>query len=353
MSPGARAQLLCPVLACLTLTACSSTSGAGSGGGNDEEQEDSSFEGLALVHRGYEGGDPEEDQFLVFHHPETAEVEHTVELPDGSVDPHSPDLAVHGQFSEDWQHFAYVATDSPAVNLATLTEDEDGNEFYEPSTNLPAEGEGLTGQPVIHGDRVWFASIPQDGGGPETPQVMSAPLGEEGSPREEQVLPVDENGRPSDWTLTPAGTLHVREHVQTDPAPMEGGDSLVVRQTGEHVINATLTAEGEQWQNLDTTPVWGGESVIVRPEGEDSGGARFVVPSGDDGGHTSHPLLPEEEGQLEQYVPDEDRESVLLQADSTWYQSDVEGQNPTEAVELFTSPHDSSMNGYPLVVRWT
>lgn len=82
------------------------------------------------------------------------------------------------------------------------------------------------------------------------------------------------------------------------------GVLLTGRRTGEHVMNATLAFEGPQQQ-----------CVGVPPAGN--------------------------------------RESIPLQAESSWHSMDIEEGTPSEPVTLVPAIHDSSMNGYPLVVRWT
>ncbi|PDP85798.1 hypothetical protein CQJ94_18770 [Glycomyces fuscus] len=342
----------------LALTACTGTSG-GSGGGSAtaEDLAEEGLSGLALLHRGFEGGDPETDQVLVFHDPATGQPLQRIALPDGAVDPMAPDLPVHAQFSADWTYFAYATEEPNAVQVAVLTDpQESGAEevSYQPVESVPAsEGEVLS-HPVIHGDRLWFVSdTPQDG---VPPQVLSVPLeAPSGTPNQEGSLLIGENQRPSDWALTPDGSLHIRNSVQTRQSNAADGGSLVVRETAGSVVNATLNVDGGQWQTFDDSLVWGGDTALLRPDapaggGEPPAGAYLVTV--EEQGHTATRLLEEGGGPVVQYAPSPERDAVLLQTGETWYRVDLAEGGPGEAAELFPRFHDASMEGWPLAVRW-
>src|SRR5699024_9216850 len=110
---------LAPAVCLLAVTACD-TSGSSSNGSPEtvEELTEDGLVGLALLHRGHDGGDPETDQVLIFHDPETGSPEQRIDLPDGAVDPMAPAVPVHNRFSEDWEYFAFVADEPNAVHLA-------------------------------------------------------------------------------------------------------------------------------------------------------------------------------------------------------------------------------------------
>ncbi len=342
----------------LALTACTGTSG-GSGGepGTGEELAEEGLSGLALLHRGFEGGDPETDQVLVFHDPATGQPLQRIALPDGAVDPMARDLAVHAQFSADWTYFAYVTEEPNAVQVAALTDPrESGAEevSYQQVESVPAsEGEVLS-RPVINGDRLWFVSdTPQDG---VPPQVLSVPLeAPTGTPNQEGSLLIGENQRPSDWALTPDGSLHIRNSVQTRQSNAVDGGTLVVRETADSVVNATLNVDGGQWQTFDNSLVWGGGTALLRPDapaggGEPPAGAYLVTM--EEQGHTATRLLEEGDGPVVQYAPSPERDAVLLQTSGSWHRVDLAEGEPGEAAELFPRFHDSSMDGWPLAVRW-
>ncbi|MFC9086107.1 hypothetical protein [Nocardiopsis dassonvillei] len=342
----------------LALTACTDTSGGSGGGpGTAEELAEEGLSGLALLHRGFEGGDPETDQVLVFHDPATGQPLQRIALPDGAVDPMARDLPVHAQFSADWAYFAYVTEEPNAVQVAALTDpQESGAEevSYQPVESVPAsEGEVLS-HPVIDGDRLWFVSdTPQDG---VPPQVLSVPLeAPTGTPNQEGSLLIGENQRPSDWALTPDGSLHIRNSVQTRQSSAADGSTLVVRETADSVVNATLNVDGGQWQTFDNSLVWGGGTALLRPDapaggGEPPAGAYLVTVEGQ--GHTATRLLEEGDGPVVQYAPSPERDAVLLQTSGSWHRVDLAEGEAGEAAELFPRFHDSSMDGWPLAVRW-
>ncbi|WP_435109091.1 hypothetical protein [Nocardiopsis synnemataformans] len=342
----------------LALTACTGTSGdSGGEPGTAEELAEEGLSGLALLHRGFEGGDPETDQVLVFHDPGTGQPLQRIALPDGAVDPMARDLSVHAQFSADWTYFAYVTEEPNAVQVAALTDpQESGAEevSYQPVESVPAsEGEVLS-HPVINGDRLWFvADTPQDG---VPPQVLSVPLeAPTGTPNQEGSLLIGENQQPSDWALTPDGSLHIRNSVQTRQSNAVDGGSLVVRETADSVVNATLNVDGGQWQTFDNSLVWGGGTALLRPDapadgGEPPAGAYLVTVEGQ--GHAATRLLEESDGPVVQYAPSPERDAVLLQTSGSWHRVDLAEGEAGEAAELFPRFHDSSMDGWPLAVRW-
>ncbi|MDT0328047.1 hypothetical protein [Nocardiopsis lambiniae] len=320
--------------------------------------------GLALVHRGYEGGDPETDQVLVFHDAVTGQPLHRFDLPDGSVDPMATEPPVHARFSEDWAFFVYATREPNAVHIAVLTDSEEtpptaepteGEEpsafFYLPVESIaPSAGEVLS-DPVVHGDRLWFVSDdPQDA---NPPRVLSVPLSApSGTPNQEGSLPLGENRRPSDWSLTPEGALHIRDSVQT--RQVGGGGNLVVRQTGDSVVNATLSVDGGQWQSFDDAPVWGAGTALLRSDGsggEPPKGAYLVTV--DAQGHTATRILENADGPVAQYALPAERDAVLAQTPTAWFRVDLdENGTVTGTEELFPRFHDSSMDGWPLAVRW-
>ncbi|WP_433699435.1 hypothetical protein [Nocardiopsis sp. CA-288880] len=348
------------LLALAALTACTDASGGSDGPAETvEDLAEEGLTGLALLHRGFEGGDPETDQVLVFHDPATGQPRHRIALPDGAVDPMAPSVPVHAQFSEDWAFFAYATTEPNAVNVAVLTDPEDAGQAdveeisYQPvETVAPAAGEVLS-QPVIHGDRLWFVSDNEQDGAP--PQVLSVPLdAPTGTPNQEGSLALGEAQRPSDWTLTPEGALHIRNSVQTQQMSASDGGSLVVRQTDGSVVNATLNVGGGQWQTFDGAPVWGEGTALLRPDavgGADTPpGAYLVTVEGQ--GHRATRLLEDADGPVEQYAPAPGREAVLLQTGEAWFRVDLADGSVEGTAEAFPRFHDASMDGWPLAVRW-
>lgn len=343
----------------LALTACTDSSGSSNGPAETvEELAEEGLSGLALLHRGFEGGDPEADQVLVFHDTGTGQPLHRIGLPDGAVDPMAPALPVHSQFSEDWTFFAYATTEPNAVHIAVLTDPEEGTEeiteeiTYQPTESVTPSANEVLSQPAIHGERLWFVSDNEQDGAP--PQVLSVPLdAPTGTPNQEGSLALGENQRPSDWTLTPDGSLHIRNSVQTQQRNASGG-SLVVRETAGSVVNATLNVDGGQWQTFDDSLVWGEGAALLRPDttsgGEPPAGAYLVVVDGQ--GHTATRLLEEGDGPVVQYAPAPERDAVLLQTGESWFRVDLEGGAVEEAAEVFPRFHDASMDGWPLVVRW-
>ncbi|KOX11230.1 hypothetical protein [Nocardiopsis sp. NRRL B-16309] len=331
-----------------------------------EELTEEGLTGLALLHRGFEGGDPETEQVLVFHDPETGQPVHRIALPEGAVDPMAPDLPVHAQFSEDWQYFVYAATDPSAIHIAALTDPEDaaaGEEeaegedaeavSYQPVETIPASPDEVLSRPVVHGERLWFVSdLTQDG---QPPQVMSVPLDAPGgTPNQEGTLALGEKQRPSDWALTPDGSLHIRNSVPTTQLNGAAGESLVVRETDGSVVNATLNVAGTQWQTFGATEVWGDGTAVLRPDPalpeQAQAGAYLVAMDGQS--HTTTRLLETSDGPVLQYAPAPERDAVLLQTEEAWFRVDLEEGEATETTELFPRFHDASMDGYPLAVRW-
>ena len=362
---------LAPAVCLLAVTACD-TSESSSGGSPEtvEELTEDGLVGLALLHRGHDGGDPETNQVLVFHDPETGAPEQRIDLPDGAVDAMAPEIPVHNRFSEDWQYFAFVTTEPNAVHLAVLTdpeeaeqleqttaagdaEDEEGNaeEFsYQPVESIPAGQDEVLSDPVIHGERLWYVSALGAG---QPPQVMSVPLDAPGgTPNQEGSLALGEQQAPSDWTLTPDGNLHIRNSVPTEQ--MTGGEgNLVVRSTGGTVVNATLNTNGEQWQTFDGAPVWGDGSALLRPDGSGDdvpNGVHLLTLEGQE--YTTTRLLEDEAGPVVQYAPGAERDAVLLQTEQSWFRVELDAEGATETEELFPRYHDASMDGWPLVVRW-
>ncbi|GAB2519602.1 hypothetical protein [Nocardiopsis aegyptia] len=355
---------------CLLAVAGCTTGSADSDGPAEtvEELTEQGLTGLALLHRGFEGGDPEVDQVLVFHDPETGQPVHRIALPEGAVDPMAPDLPVHSQFSEDWQYFVYAATEPSAIHIATLTDPEDatapeGEETeegespaaisYQPVDAISASPEEVLSQPVVHGERLWFVSDNTQDGQP--PQVMSVPLDAPGgTPNQEGTLALGENQRPSDWALTPDGSLHIRNSVPTTQLNGAAGESLVVRQTDGSVVNATLNVGGTQWQSFGGGLVWGEGTAVLGPDpalpDQAQAGAYLVAVDGQT--HTATRLLEDSDGPVLQYAPAPERDAVLLQTEQNWFRVDLEEGEVTETTELFPRFHDASMDGYPLVVRW-
>ncbi|WP_017601271.1 hypothetical protein [Nocardiopsis lucentensis] len=334
-----------------------------------EEITEQGLAGLALLHRGYEGGDPETDQVLVFHDPVTGRPVHELGLPEGAVDPMASDLPVHSQFSADWQFFAYATTEPSAITIAALADPEDvegsavaeatGEEgeapamiTYQPVESVTASSGEVVSRPVIHGDRLWYVSDNEQDVQP--PQVMSVPLDAPGgTPNQEGTLPLGEGRRPSDWALTPAGELHIRNSVPTQQLPGADGRTLVVRQTNGSVVNASLTTAEGQWQTFDDGLVWGGGTAVLvhDPAGaQQMAGAYLVAVDGQT--HTATRIMENSGGPVLQYAPAPERDAVLLQTEEAWFRVDLEEGEVTGTEEAFPRFHDASMDGYPLVVRW-
>ncbi|MFE1167546.1 hypothetical protein [Nocardiopsis sp. NPDC058789] len=352
-----RSLALASAVCLLAVTACESSSGSSSDDAPEtvEELTEGGLVGLALVHRGFEGGDPETEQVLVFHDPATGAPLQRIDLPDGAVDPMAPAVPVHKRFSEDWQYFAFVTNEPNAVHLAGLSDPEDaeeeGEEFsYQPVETIQASGDEKLSDPVIHGERLWYVSAQGQG---QPPQVKSVPLeAPAGTPNQEGSLALGEGQRPSDWTITPDGSLHIRNSVPTQQ--VTGGEgNLVVRSTNGTVVNATLTTGGEQWQTFDDAPVWGGEQALLRPDGGGEGvtGAHLLTVEGQSYGTT--PLLEDASSPVVQYTLAPERDAILLQTEEAWFRVDLEEGAVTETEETFPRYHDTSMDGWPLVVRWS
>ncbi|WP_017590611.1 hypothetical protein [Nocardiopsis ganjiahuensis] len=363
-----RSLALASAVCLLAVTACDSSSDSSDGEPETvEELAEGGLVGLALVHRGFEAGDPETEQVLVFHDPGTGAPVQRIDLPDGALDPMAPAVPVHKQFSEDWQYFAFVTAEPNAVHLAVLTDPQEagaegadgeageGGEAgvfsYLPVESIPAGGDETLSAPAIHGDRLWFASA-QGAGQP--PQLMSVPLeAPAGTPSQEGSLALGEGQRPSDWTLTPDGSLHIRNSVPTEQ--VTGGEgNLVVRSTNGSVVNATLNTGGEQWQTFDDAPVWGGERALLRPDGTGEGGPNGAyLLEVEDQGHSATRLLEDEPSPVVQYALAPERDAILLQTEEKWFRVDLEDGAVTETAEAFPRYHDTSMDGWPLVVRWS
>ena len=351
-----RSLALASAVCLLAMTACDSSSDSSDGSPETvEELTEEGMVGLALIHRGFEGGDPETDQVLVFHDPDTGAPLQRIELPDGAVDPMASQVPVHGRFSEDWQHFAFVTDEPSAVHLAALTDPEDaeGDEVegfsYQPVESIAAPQNETVSDPLIHGDRLWYVSGSGDG---QPPQVLSVPLeAPNGTPNQEGSLALGEGQRPSDWALTPDGSLHIRNSVPTQQ--VSGGEGqLVVRSTNGTTVNATLTTGGEQWQTFDDATVWGGESALLHPDGgEDApGGVLLLTLEGQ--GFSTERLLADEDSPVVQFAPSAERDAVLLQTEQAWFRVGLEDGKVGETEELFPRYHDASMDGWPLLVRW-
>ena len=349
----------------LALTACTGTAADEPGEDIPETVEDLAEEGpvgLALVHRGYEGGDPETDQALVFHDLRTGRPLHRFDLPDGSVDPMAAAPPVHARFSEDWAHYVYATREPNAVHIAVLTDaeeppsppgpaDEEGSvSSYVPVESItPSSGEVLS-SPAVHGDRLWFVS--DDPADANPPRVLSVPLDAPAStPDQEGSLPLGENRRPSDWSLTPDGALHIRDSVPT--RTVNGDGNLVVRETGGSVVNATLTIDGAPWQSFDGTPVWGSGTALLRSAGGGEPVAGAYLVSVDGQSHTASRVLENADGPVEQYALPAERDAVLVQTPAAWFRIGLdEAGGVLEPEELFPRFHDASMDGWPLAVRW-
>ncbi|WP_067602314.1 hypothetical protein [Nocardiopsis listeri] len=356
-----RSLALASAVCLIAVTACDSSSDSSDGSPETvEELTEGGMVGLALIHRGFEGGDPETDQVLVFHDPETGAPIQRIELPDGAVDPMASEVPVHGRFSEDWQHFAFVTDEPSAVHLAALTdpadaedtEDAEGDEVegfsYQPIESIAAPQNEVLSEPLIHEDRLWYVSGGPDG---QPPQVLSVPLdAPNGTPNQEGSLALGEGQRPSDWALTPDGSLHIRNSVPTQQ--VAGGEGqLVTRSTNGTPVNATLTADGQQWQTFDDATVWGGEAALLRPDGGDApGGVLLLTLEGQ--GFSTEKLLADEDSPVVQFAPSTERDAVLLQTEQAWFRVGLEDGAVGETEELFPRYHDASMDGWPLLVRW-
>ncbi|MEU3305808.1 hypothetical protein [Nocardiopsis sp. NPDC006832] len=354
-----RSLALASAVCLLAVTACDSSSDPSDESPETvEELTEGGMVGLALIHRGFEGGDPETDQVLVFHDPETGAPLQRIELPDGAVDPMASEVPVHGRFSEDWQHFAFVTDEPSAVHLAALTDPEDaegeeGDEVegfsYQPIESIAAPQNEVLSEPLIHEDRLWYVSRGPDG---QPPQVLSVPLdAPNGTPNQEGSLALGEGQRPSDWALTPDGSLHIRNSVPTQQ--LSGGEGqLVTRSTNGTTVNATLTTGGEQWQTFDDATVWGGESALLRPDESDDapGGVLLLTLEGQ--GFSTAELLADEGSPVVQFAPSTERDAVLLQTEQAWFRVGLEDGAVGETEELFPRYHDASMDGWPLLVRW-
>ncbi|MGW5875031.1 hypothetical protein ACWFMI_00560 [Nocardiopsis terrae] len=357
-----RSLALASVMCLLAVTACESSSNASDGAPESvEELTEDGLVGLALVHRGFEGGDPETDQVLVFHDPDTGAPVQRITLPEGALDPMAPAVPVHKQFSEDWRYFAFVTPEPNAVHLAVLTdpqepapedEGEDEEFSYQLVETIPASGDETLSEPAVHGERLWFVSAQSAG---QPPQVLSVPLeAPGGTPNQEGSLALGEGQQPSDWTLTPDGSLHIRNSVPTEQV-IGGEGNLVVRSTNGSVVNATLNTGGEQWQTFDDAPVWGGGTTLLRPDGngDEGPGGAYLLDVEEGQGHTATRLLEDEPSPAVQYALAPERDAILLQTEKKWFRVNLEDGAVTETEEAFPRYHDTSMDGWPLVVRWT
>ncbi|MBR8743575.1 hypothetical protein [Nocardiopsis sp. MG754419] len=342
----------------LGATACDSSSGSSEAAPETvEDLAEEGLVGLALIHRGFEGADPETEQVLVFHDADTGAPLQRIELPDGAVDPMAPEVPVHGRFSDDWQYFAFTTKESNAVHLAVLTEPEDAEDeeiegfSYQPVETIAAgQGETLS-EPLIHGERLWYVAGNGEG---QPPQVMSVPLeAPQGTPNQEGSLALGEGQRPSDWAITPDGSLHIRNSVPTQQVAGGEGD-LVVRATNGTVVNATLTTGGRQWQTFDDATVWGGDHALLRTDGGGDGAPQGVLLlTLEDQGYSTTPLAEDEDAPVVQFAPSAERDAVLLQTEAAWFRVDMADGEVAEAEELFPRFHDASMDGWPLLVRWS
>ncbi|CAM4064888.1 hypothetical protein GCM10009799_22240 [Nocardiopsis rhodophaea] len=352
-----RARALVGVAAAVALlltSACSGAAGTADGGGGGGSSEKDELTGLALVFRGYEGGDPEESQALVFVDPESGTEKAAVALPERALDPMVSGIPAYAMFSDDWRYFVYSAQDNSDLQLAQLNADQTA---YEPLAAISAQASEQWGEPRIQGDRIWFSA--RTPGTPSTARVMSVPLDDPtASPKQAGQLPAGEGGKPASWELTPDGAVHIREQVPVTQMTGQDGSSLTVRKNGDHLMNATLAAGGKQWQSLDSTPVWGEGNIIVGPADQGNGvpdgegGARLITLDDTGQGYTTIQLLDASDGVVEQYAPAPKRDGVLLQTDSTWYRVDLEDGTPNRTAD-FPAPHDASMDGHPLVAGWT
>ncbi|MBB6174048.1 hypothetical protein HNR23_004108 [Nocardiopsis mwathae] len=354
-------------VALLLTSACSGASGTtgGGGGGDSEAEAEAKLTGLALLFRGYDGGDPEESQALVFVDPDDGTEKTAIALPERALDPMVPGIPAYAMFSEDWQFFVYATPDATDLQLAQLNADRTA---YEPVSAITPQASEEWGEPRIQGDRIWFSARTQAQGSPPSVRVMSVPLEDPtSSPKQAGQLPAGEDGKPDPWTLTPDDALHIREQVPIAQMTGQDGSSLTVRKNGEHLMNATLTVGGKQWQSLESAPVWGEGGIIVgpaargqaqgRPQGQDGGasggdgGAQLITLDDSGQGYTTTQLLAPGDGAVVQYAPAPDRDAVLLQTDSTWYRIDLEDGKASQEAD-FPVPHDASLDGYPLVAGW-
>lgn len=357
----------------LAVTACDDSNGSADEAPESvEDLADDGLVGLALLHRGFEGGDPETDQVLVFHDPDSGEPLQRIDLPDGAVDPMAEDVSAHQRFSEDWQHFAFVTQEPNAVHVAVLSDPEEAEETeeagagaegeegaegfeteefsYQPVETIQAGQDEVLSDPVVHGERLWFTSAQGEG---QPPQVMSVPLdAPTGTPNQEGSLPLGEGQRPSDWALTPDGSLHIRDSVPTEPVAGGEGD-LVVRTTDDTVVNATLNTGGEQWQTFDEAPVWGGGTTLLRPDsvGDDGTNGAYLL-TVEDQGHTATRILEDEDSPVVQFAPAEGRDALLIQTEEGWFRVELDEGEADGTEEAFPRYHDASMDGWPLAVRW-
>jgi hypothetical protein len=326
------------------------------GQGGTEEIPEQGPAGLALLHRGFEGADPETDQVLVFHDPETGAPLHRIALPEGAVDPMASAVPVHEQFSEDWQYFAFVTDEPNAVHVAVLTDPEESEDdstegfSYEPVESIAPPQNTVLSRPVIHGERLWYVA---DAGEGQPPQILSVPLDAPGgTPNQEGSLAPDPARSTGDWALTPDGALHIRNSVPTQQVSGGEGD-LVVRSTDGTVVNATFTTNGEQWQTFDSAPVWGGGHALLRPAGEGQSNGAYLLELTDGQGFTATRLLEDADSPVVQYAPSPERDAVLLQTEQAWFRVDLDEGTVSETVEVFPRYHDASMDGWPLAVRWS
>ncbi|WP_141921978.1 hypothetical protein [Haloactinospora alba] len=362
MGSGSRALGVAAVLAFGLVSACD-TGGAG-GADDGPGEEGAGPSGLVLLHRGYAGGDPREEQRLVFHDPDTGEERTAVDLPDGAVDPMAPRLPVHRQFSADWSYFAYSTPDTPAVRVAALTED---GSAYETTAELdPPQGEEWSA-PRIHGDRLWFAAqATQQSSGPDLPggnqagrtaTAMSVELEDaDGQPQEEGELPLNDAGRPDGWGVGPDEQLSTSRDEQTVNGT---SGTLRYRQRGDTVLGATLSSGQDELRRLRVAPVWGENTVILAPRAESGGqssgsggGARAVTVDGSADSFEETTVFTPEEGRVRQYAPSPERDLLLVQDDAAWYAVDVDDPGGGSGEKRFDAPRDASMEGYPLVAGW-
>ncbi|RKS06290.1 hypothetical protein DFP74_1918 [Nocardiopsis sp. Huas11] len=352
-----RPLVLASLVCLLAATACDTAAdSSGSEQGGTEEIREQGPAGLALLHRGFEGADPETDQVLVFHDPETGAPIHRIDLPEGAVDPMAGAVPVHEQFSEDWEYFAFVTVEPNAVHVAVLTDPEEAEDdsaeefFYQPVESITPPQDTTLSRPVIHGERLWYVA---DAGEGQQPQIMSVPLDAPGgTPNQEGSLAPVAARSNSDWALTPEGALHIRNSVPTEQI-LGGEGDLVVRSTDDSIVNATFTTGGGQWQTFDSAPVWGGGAALLRPDGASEANGAYLLQLADGQGFTATRLLEDAEGPVVQYAPSPERDAVLLQTEQAWYRVDLDEGTVTETEEAFPRYHDASMDGWPLVVRWS
>jgi len=379
----ARTAAAIAAAALLSASACSTgTEADGASGGSGSAEGPPT--GLALLYRGHGGGDPEQDQALVFLDPGSGKEKASFRLPEGAVDPMAPALPAHSWFSEDWNHFVYAPPESPTVQVAQLTKDQKGDYVYEQAGALEAPPAEVWTDPRIHDDRIWFAARAAEGQAGSF-QVLSVPLDDPtASPTQEGTVPFDQNGTPSEWAVDPDGALHIRDQAPITQATGPAGEALTVRMSADNLMNASLTAAGTEWQHLPGAPVWGGRTALLSPVGgtaapspaqgvqpvpqqqgqpaqqgaqtpEGTGPAGRLITLDETGtAFTETPLL-EGEGAVVQYLLSTDRDEVLLQTEKAWYRLPLgEGGEPKgEAEELFEVPRDASMDGFPLAVQYT